>query len=213
MNKKYIAIIIIIVLLFISCNEEDNMIGNTEEENQVVAENTSDSQEGTNIDDEEPIDDVWVNPNPDIEILTSTDIFEIEIVRTDLTKEQVVSEGYTYDGDLEEAVYFYNDLIKYVFTDKENPSAIIVEGEVDGIRDIRVGDTFESVLSKFPQEMDWTANENGEFYNVDGNVGSVSGPTTERRITIRTDDGFPFIQYYFKYGKLQKYSIFFEDIN
>ncbi|HVI41759.1 MAG TPA: hypothetical protein VM577_13995 [Anaerovoracaceae bacterium] len=48
----------------------------------------------------------------------------------------------------------------------ETPVFVTVKGPIDvqGPRGIAVGDTFESIIAKFPQEKDWQLIYNGEVY-------------------------------------------------
>ena len=114
--------------------------------------------------------------------------------------EETIGDGvyifYTYDyGDVTYDVVFDGDTI---FID-----CIRVTGKTDQTpRNIQVGDRFEDVLGKFPQDKDYKQSSDGSFYGVvrhgDTNFGDVHKEDDRVVITLVGEKPWPFMKVYFK---------------
>jgi hypothetical protein len=62
------------------------------------------------------------------------------------------------------------------------------DGAMPGPRGIRVGDDFDSVMEKFPQDQPWKDNQEGVFY---GMVSISDDPEFEKGSVTETKDGLP----------------------
>mgnify|MGYP003603174701 FL=1 len=138
----------------------------------------------------------------------------------DWTKEQFEDIGLKKEvNDLAGEIVYSSQCVKYLFRGTETPTAVTVYAlcDVDTPRNINIGDSFDKVLSLFPQEKNWENSKFGEFYGQSyetdqheptGAVGSFNG---ERMITLTTENVYPFIQIYFKDDRVESYRIFLID--
>lgn len=159
-------------------------------------------------------------PENDSTYLSAAELNSFELLRADWTTDQMEELGLQKDINepAGETTYF-NDVIKYVYSlyFSETPLlfSVTVLGpcEVDGPRGISIGDTFEEVLTLFPQEKDWEKSLRGEFYGLlyegaerQEPTGYVHGSNGMKTITITTARN-PWIRFEFKDDILVSYSI------
>ncbi|MCR4563599.1 MAG: helix-turn-helix domain-containing protein [Clostridiales bacterium] len=130
----------------------------------------------------------YVTPNPDLEILTA-DEMKVYSLNEDMTEEDIVSllgqpkeikeevleniwgkKVYAYDGV---NITFLTTLYGEPLYDKIY-SAVFTENITEFPRGIKIGDSMESVISKFPQERDKDYRITGEIYG-DGNYKFTKG--------------------------------------
>ncbi|MEF2246481.1 hypothetical protein [Paenibacillus sp. IITD108] len=101
--------------------------------------------------------------------LTEQEIYDVELLRLSWTREQmnelglekIINEGTAetiYSN--EDASYSFFDFYSSLTT----PAFVSVYGDIAGPRNIRVGDSFEDVLNRFPVEQDWKISDSGLFY-------------------------------------------------
>jgi hypothetical protein len=155
-----------------------------------------------------------------IEPLTQAELKDFPLLREDWTEAQML------DAGLNQRIYpagfrvYYNDSVNYQFGSPYGngltPDSLRVYGliEVAGPRKICVGDSFEEVLAKFPEEQDWRTSENGLFYGqMIKDQYTAHGHAYEfndtKRITLAPSEGLPFIQIDFKNDILTEYRIYF----
>lgn len=103
--------------------------------------------------------------------------------------------------------------IKFYFSDQysdySEDTAISIEAENKDItvsRNIKIGDSFESVLAKFPKEYDYTTNEDGFFYgSYDGAYDGTAeggGLVHENKTTIAVWDNKGYMHINFEDNKV-----------
>lgn len=161
------------------------------------------------------------NENNNLTPLTVKELYDFELIRADWTEEQFQESDFQKKINLAGEIVYFNDIVEYVFLNSDTPSSVKVSGATEGKgpRGIAVGSTFEEVLALFPQDHDWEKSAYGEFY---GKVyeteefepmGRVSLPNGEKRITISTEEGYPFIQINFKNDIVENYIIYLIDVH
>ena len=114
-------------------------------------------------------------------------------------------------GDKPWVTWSYDDKVAFTFASEEAFStfvdnAIIVEVSDNSIslpKNIKIGDSFESVLAKFPQEYDYKTREDGVFYGKLVYPGQTYVPVG----LVRTDG--PFAEYEGEAGR-HEYGTFLE---
>jgi len=128
--------------------------------------------------------------------LLQSELQDFELLHEDWTEEQMMTAG------LNQRLYpsgfrvYYNDSVNYQYGspygNDRTPDTLTVYGPIDiaGPRKISIGDTFEEVLAKFPQEQD------------------ASELNDTKRITLVPAEGLPFLQIDFKNDKLTEYRIY-----
>lgn len=120
------------------------------------------------------------------------------------------------DTDINRSIYVYEGVEFYFRGDSSTVGDILVNGRnlPAGPRNIRVGDSFEEVLSRFPQEQDYKTHPNGCFYGEDtymqegGAVYGIGGD--ELQITVVPKEVLPFMKIYFQDGIVDHYVIYGE---
>lgn len=140
-------------------------------------------------------------------IFTVEEIYNFELLRSDWTKEQMEKANFKKkDNEPNGWTTYCDDNIEYVYYDwfeSKTPEVIAVYGTYEGPRGIKIGDKFEDVLSKFPQEKDWKKSTFGEFYGTIYEteqwepVGGIRNEE-EKHITLHSKQGGPFYTIYFK---------------
>lgn len=217
--KKYTILIMLLTIVLSACSaNSSNHPGPT----------PSDTSQTTSPVESSPVSEISTPMPSDKsasmpEELTKQEILDFNLLRPDWTKEQMVELG--LKEEVNEAggeTYFSNDTLKYIYFDARSavktPAIVDVFGDHPGPRGIHVGNTFEEVLSLFPQKESWKNNVNGVFYgNYDpdtlqnsweqsGYVSVLDNGTKE--ITILTEDVYPFVRFFFKDDVLTNYSFF-----
>nr|WP_308634089.1 copper amine oxidase N-terminal domain-containing protein [Paenibacillus silvisoli] len=99
---------------------------------------------------------------------TSREIVQFDLLRPDWTKEQMEEIGLRKEvNELGGETRYANDIVTYTYFDFNHdatPGVVDIHGDYAGPRGIRVGDTFEQVMSLFPQLQDWRSSKEGLFY-------------------------------------------------
>ncbi|MGO4699426.1 hypothetical protein AB4Z50_34865 [Paenibacillus sp. 2TAB26] len=165
---------------------------------------------------------------PTPEVMTKQEIYDFDLIRSDWTKERMEELGLNKEvNDSGGETYFSNDVVKYIYFDARSvettPAVIDVFGDHPGPRGVRVGDTFENVMSLFPQNEDWRINANGVFYgkyNPDaaqdtwGSSGYViTQDDGSREVSIITEDVYPFVRFFLKDDVLTHFTFFLISAN
>ena len=92
---------------------------------------------------------------------------------------EVIKEGAIKVPDPNEGFIAYHKdgvVYEYLPQDESKPVAVSVYKSIDeGIRGIKVGDTFESVIEKFPQDSDWQTSEYGVIYDAEDEGWAIAG--------------------------------------
>ena len=178
-------------------------------------------------------DDIQNNPpvqepqtGEDLTTLTADELYEFELLRADWTEEQLLELGLNKEvNDLTGERIYSNEYIKYsygnIYGNNKTPDLLDVFGKCDvqGPRGIAVGDTFDSVLNKFPQEKDWRTSENGEFYGevskelvVPTGLVSKNENNKEIKIVIWPQEQVPRLIIFFNNGIVDHYTIYIQNI-
>ncbi len=159
-----------------------------------------------------PVASTPAPPNPSASVLSSQEIYDLEFLRADWSKEQMQNTGLEKQvNDLAGETSYFDENIKYIYIDyfeEKTPGVIDVFGEYPGPKGFHVGDTFEDVLALFPQDEDWENNESGVFYGMYdpkshgkfdmGSYGYVATYNGEKEITLVTENVYPFLRIFFK---------------
>ena len=138
--------------------------------------------------DETETPTVTAGVNAPVPLKESELVFEGITREMRLTPEQVVErfgQPLRAEGDPEpfigKGLSYYYDGVTYYFrawsksNDEYELASIHVESRQNQMpRDIQVGDSFQSVLNKFPQERDYTQNAGGYFYGTWEGPGAVN---------------------------------------
>ncbi|SFS76611.1 copper amine oxidase N-terminal domain-containing protein [Paenibacillus sp. BC26] len=105
-----------------------------------------------------------INTNPRLNALSLQEILDFDLLRDDWSQKQMEELGLKkelYDG----GTIYSNEIVTYKFyNDALTPSSIDIHGSYPGPRGIHVGETFDHVMSLFPQHSDWHKNGEGVFY-------------------------------------------------
>ncbi|WP_066495546.1 hypothetical protein [Abyssisolibacter fermentans] len=157
-------------------------------------------------------------------IFSVEEIYNFELLRSDWTKEQMDKANFKKkDNEPNGWTTYCDDNIEYIYYDwfeSKTPEVIAVYGEYEGPRGIKIGDKFEDVLYKFPQEKDWKKSTFGEFYGTIyeteqwepvGNVGIRN--EEEKHITLHSKQGGPFYTIYFKNDIVTHYEFRMRNVN
>lgn len=179
----------------------------------------------------------WDNANKNVWISTAgtgrlkglslKDLQAFTLLHADWTKAQMEEQGFTKTVNDPGGETYYADSdngITYTFVDYLSPTTGVVDvrGDVAGPRGIRVGDTFEQVMSLFPQDSDWrSSDEGGLFYGTYnpykgypiGLTGSVRADDTAKtkEITFSTEKIYPFLRVFLEDDIVTHYTIFLVD--
>jgi hypothetical protein len=162
----------------------------------------------------------------DLTKLTADELYNFELLRADWTEEQMLKLGLTKEvNDLTGERTYSNEYIKYsfgnIYGNNETPDLVDVYGKTDvqGPRGITVGDTFDNVLKKFPQEKDWRKSVNGEFYGevskdsvVPTGLVSEIESVKETKIVIWPQGQVPRLVVFLKNGVVDHYTIYIQNI-
>lgn len=105
--------------------------------------------------------------------------------------------------------------VEYVFEEGSNTVSYIRVTNFQwkyGPRNLRIGESFEDVLKRFPQEQDYKTHPNSCFYGENTYMeegGAVSHNTdgSISHITVVPKDVLPFLKIYFQDGAVSKYHI------
>lgn len=159
------------------------------------------------------------------EILTSHEIYDILSPQNHWTKDQFEA-THSFEKVVNEAAgetSYQNDEIRYTFFDHNKaittPAVIDVYGDIPGPRGIRVGDSFDDVLSLFTQDDAWMDNEsgifNGQFDSNERPIGGTGYVTLRengvKEITLTSEAVVPFARLFFKDDILTHYTFFMVD--
>ncbi|WDV48141.1 hypothetical protein PV797_10685 [Clostridiaceae bacterium M8S5] len=168
--------------------------------------------------------DKVTSENKKAKIFIAKEIYEFKLLRSDWTKEQMEKEDFKKKDDEPEGWTTYcDDGVEYLYYDwfeSKTPEVITVYGKHEGPRGIKIGDKFEEVLSKFPQEKDWKKSDYGEFYGTiydtdqwepTGNVGIRN--EEEKHITLHSKQGGPFFTIYFRNNIVSQYEFRMRMVN
>ncbi|MBO7745683.1 copper amine oxidase N-terminal domain-containing protein [Paenibacillus sp. MWE-103] len=154
--------------------------------------------------------------------LTRKEILQTDWLRADWTKEQMEEAGFDKEVDESGAETTYTDgSVTYTYFDFDRdptPGAVDVRDALAGPRGIRTGDTFEQVMSSFPQYRDWREGL-GIFYGKsDPYKGYTIGPTGyvktydgEKEVTLCAEDRYPFMRIFFHSGVVSHFTIYLID--
>ncbi len=153
--------------------------------------------------------------------LTKQEILDFDLLRMDWSKKQMEELGLEKKvNDLGGETKYSDDIITYTFFDFNNdttPGVIDVHGEHPGPRGISVGETFEDVISLFPQHKDWRNNNEGIFYGkFDKYKGYPIGLTGyvhtydngAKELTLTTENSYPFMRIFFNNDVVTHYTFF-----
>ncbi|MGM0885271.1 MAG: hypothetical protein ACQEXQ_30040 [Bacillota bacterium] len=164
-------------------------------------------------------------PNPETNVpvsavLTEQEIYDFELLRSDWTKEQIGVLGLKKEvNEGAGETYFSNELVKYIFFDyieETTPAVVDVFGESVGPRGISVGDTFDDVMTLFPQDEDWRSNAYGVFYGQYdkykerpiGMTGYVSTDDNGDKYITFTTEKSPWMRIFFQGDVVTHYTIY-----
>jgi len=119
------------------------------------------------------------------------------------------------DEDYEIEFYNYGD-IRYVFEyGSDTVTSINIRSTTNQTpRNIQVGDKFDDVLNKFPQEKDYRTSDDGAFYGSVENLAPNFGYVTEEgdygspSIILATESSVPFFKVHFKDGLVEWMQVF-----
>jgi len=148
--------------------------------------------------------------------LTKEELLDFELLYGDKTEVEIISVGavkVSEDDANGESVYKIGNVEYLYMYFSETPVFVTVKGLIDvqGPRGIAVGDSFETVLAKFPQEKDWQRILNGEVYGdqaIDMEAqepcamvtGGELNPDTNqpgKRLTVLVKYALPSVSFYF----------------
>jgi len=202
--NKILLVLIASVLFLYACSSTDNSdTGKTNEQQ------NPGSQEQT---------------NKSAAALTANELFEFELLRADWTDEQMINLGLKKEvNELAGERTYSNESVMYsygnIYGNNKTPDWMDVYGVIDvkGPRDIAVGDSFEDVLKKFPQQKDWKTSPNGEFYGEVSKenyipTGIVIENGDAKKIIVWPQDGVPSLHIFFKDDKVEHYTIYIQNI-
>lgn len=132
------------------------------------------------------------------------------------TEDESMGEGMGYTK------YFYEDAEYHFFYDQLSSTQHIISyikvnkaDAKEGPRGLKIGDTLEQVLAKYPQEKDWQTDVNGSFYGEDtyfGDAGAVyKDENGSPNLVILTPiDVVPFMRIDITENKVSSYTLCFE---
>ena len=148
--------------------------------------------------------------------LTKEELLDFELLYGDKTEDEIISVGAVKVSEDEangESVYKIGNVEYLYMYFSETPVFVTVKGLIDvpGPRGITVGDSFETVLAKFPQEKDWQRILNGEVYGdqaIDMEAqepcamvtsGELNPDTDQpgKRLTVLVKYALPSVSFYF----------------
>ena len=158
--------------------------------------------------------------------LTAEELNKLEFLRAVWTENQMIGDGFELKQNQEYDRIYSKGYIEYHYGNElgngTTPDWVSVYGDIDvqGPRDISVGDRFEDVLSKFPKEKNWKDSESGVFYGeFEDNddqpylVGAVGESGDARVISIYPKEGIPCLFIYFKNDVVVSYTIEMQFLN
>lgn len=148
--------------------------------------------------------------------LTKEELLDFELLYGDKTEDEIISVGAVKVSEDEanaESVYKIGNVEYLYMYFSETPVFVTVKGLIDvpGPRGITVGDSFEMVLAKFPQEKNWQLIFNGEIYGdqaIDMEAqepcamvtsGELNPDTNQpgKRLTVLVKYALPSVSFYF----------------
>ena len=158
--------------------------------------------------------------------LTSKELNKLEFLRADWTENQMLGDGFELKQNNEFDRIYSKGCVEYhygnEFGNGETPDWVSVSGSIDvpGPRLIAVGDRFEDVILKFPNEENWEESEKGEIYgkyedNDDQpyQMGSVRESGDTKVISVYPEEGIPCLFIYFKNDVVVSYKIELQFLN
>ncbi len=202
MSKRIILVMATVMLLFMftACGNENSQSESEETEVPTVIV----SQPAVENEIEEP------------SYLTKEELLGFELLYGDKTEVEIISVGAVKVSEDEanaESVYKIGNVEYLYMYFSETPVFVTVKGLIDvqGPRGIAVGDSFETVLAKFPQEKDWQRILNGEVYGdqaIDMEAqepcamvtsGELNPDTDQpgKRLTVLVKYALPSVSFYF----------------
>ena len=202
MSKRIILVMAtaMLLLMFTACGNDNSQ--NESEETEVPTVIVS--QPAVENEIEEP------------SYLTKEELLGFELLYGDKTEVEIISVGAVKVSEDEanaESVYKIGNVEYLYMYFSETPVFVTVKGLIDvqGPRGIAVGDSFETVLAKFPQEKDWQRILNGEVYGdqaIDMEAqepcamvtsGELNPDTNQpgKRLTVLVKYALPSVSFYF----------------
>ena len=202
MSKRIILVMVSAMLLsvFTSCGNDNRQ--NESEETEVPTVIVS--QPAVENEIEEP------------SYLIKEELLDFELLYGDKTEDEIINVGAVKVSEDEangESVYKIGNVEYLYMYFSETPVFVTVKGLIDvqGPRGIAVGDSFETVLAKFPQEKDWQRILNGEVYGdqaIDMEAqepcamvtsGELNPDTDQpgKRLTVLVKYALPSVSFYF----------------
>ena len=202
MSKRIILVMAsaMLLLMFTACGNENSQSESEETEVPTVIV----SQPAVENEIEEP------------SYLTKEELLGFELLYGDKTEVEIISVGAVKVSEDEanaESVYKIGNVEYLYMYFSETPVFVTVKGLIDvqGPRGIAVGDSFETVLAKFPQEKDWQRILNGEVYGdqaIDMEAqepcamvtsGELNPDTDQpgKRLTVLVKYALPSVSFYF----------------
>ncbi|MFF2888288.1 hypothetical protein [Paenibacillus sp. NPDC057967] len=158
---------------------------------------------------------------PDLPVFTEAEMLQFELLRADWTKEQMEAEVLEKEvNELASTTVYSDENISYTYLDwfkTLTPAVVDVFGDISGPRGLRVGDSFEEVMTLFPQDKDWKSDPLGFFYgDVDNEYEqldyALTGYVTEyeagNEITLVVEGGFPFLRVFFEDDIMTHYTFY-----
>lgn len=212
-KEVIVSLFIILSLLLMSCSNPDDGKDVDNNDNPAVEDNNSESNS----------EDEWKPYNLDLEPLRADEITSFEKLRSDWTEEMMKDAGFEASiNDLAGERKYRDGEVTYTYRMEETILSVTIDAplESSSLRGIKVGDTLESVLNKFPQQKNWESDPNGFFYgefteNEDEKIkghGSISGGNgTVRLLTLVPYGVFPFVQMKIIDDKVSYIKIFLHD--
>lgn len=154
------------------------------------------------------------------EVLTEQDIYDFDLLRADWSKDKMEEIGLKKEvNDGAGETNYSNEIVKYTYFDyfeEATPAVVHVFGDHPGPRGISVGDTFDEVMSLFPQNEDWKTNSYGVFYGQFdkykeypiGLTGYVrTDDNGDKAITFTTENS-PWMRIFFQGDEVKNYTIY-----
>ncbi|SDW06149.1 Copper amine oxidase N-terminal domain-containing protein [Paenibacillus sp. CF384] len=161
----------------------------------------------------------FIQTDPRLNALTLQEFVDFDLLRADWTKKQMEELGLTKEEYGGGATYS-NEIVSYAYNDNlmtSAPFSVDIYGSHSGPRGIHVGETFDEVISLFPQHSDWRKNEEGVFYGPTnapakhydiGTRGSVFVyENGNREITLSINQG-PFLRIFFEHDVVTHFTFF-----
>lgn len=162
-----------------------------------------------------PIIIEWVPWNLEIPYLSEKEILSFELLDSTITESELSHLEYSNDA-------YHAENIDYKFTEFDDSIwriDVIGKMDYDLPRGLKVGQTLEDVLKKFPHEKNYLKSE-GVFYGersetieTQGYMGSLGLEEGNYKLLITTKPGSAFMVIYFEGDTVSKISVYFYNVN